>query len=316
MRQQEMPSCRGRFAPSTTGRAHPGTLLAALLCWLDARSKGGEVLLRLEDLDRERTKQGYIEAMIEDLAWFGLEWDGVSRQSGRIERYEAKLEELIAEGLVYACECSRRKIRESAEEAPDGSYRYAGTCRERVVSVNDWRAVASPLRLRLPEGAVEIRDESGLDLSGDPAQLFGDPIVRRRDSAFAYHYVSVLDDEADSIDRIVRGRDLAPSTMLQAGLRSMLGFEMPRYRHHALLLEAEGAKLSKLHGAVDIRELVERYDAEALCGRLAHFAGLVPIGTHCRPADLVRDFDWDRVRSQDVVLDWSPEAGLCEISQR
>jgi glutamyl-Q tRNA(Asp) synthetase len=305
-----MPESRGRFAPSTTGRAHPGTLLAALLAWLDARSRGGAIFLRLEDLDRDRTKPGFTEAMQTDLAWFGLDWDGVSRQSAQIERYESKLDELADSGRVYACDCSRSRIREAATRAPDGSYRYAGTCRERVVTARAWRSVELPLRIRLDAGLVEVRDESGLDLSGDPSVLFGDPLVRRRDGAYAYHYTSVLDDEATNVDRIVRGRDLAPSTTLQSGIRQLLGFSIPVYRHHGLLLEAKGGKFSKLHGAVDIRALSARYDAEELCGVLAWFGGLTPEPAPCRPADLISDFDWSRSMAEDVPLEWSTKEGL------
>ncbi len=315
MSTEKVPSRRnrGRFAPSTTGRVHPGTLLAGLLCWLDARARGDEVLLRLEDLDQGRTKPGFVDAMKSDLAWFGLDWDGVSRQSERIERYDAKIEELATQGRIYACDCSRARIRELATPAPDGSFRYPGTCRDNIVDRLDWRSLDLPLRIRLEEESVDLRDESGLDLSGEPAVLFGDPLLRRRDGAYAYHFVSVLDDETDRIDRIVRGRDLAPSTTLQAGLRAIFGFPVPRYRHHALLLESKGEKLSKLHGAVDMRALARRYDAGELCGRLAYFVGLVPEGVRCRPADLVAEFDWSRVGSHDVTLDWSPEAGLREL---
>jgi glutamyl-tRNA synthetase/glutamyl-Q tRNA(Asp) synthetase len=301
---------RSRFAPSTTGRAHPGTLLAALLAWLDARSRGGEILLRLEDLDRERTKPGFVDAMQADLEWFGLDWEGVSRQSQQLDRYEAKLEELVDAGRVYACDCSRSQIRASGQRAPDGSHRYAGRCRDRRVAAGDWRRTALPLRLRLDAGHVIVEDESGLDLSGDPAALFGDPILRRRDGAYAYHFTSVLDDQATGIDRIVRGRDLAPSTTLQAGLRQLFGFAIPQYRHHALLLEAAGDKLSKLHGAVDIEALARRYDAVQLCGLLAEIVGLVPPNTRCRPAELVSAFDWSRVAREDVALEWTVKEGL------
>ena len=270
-------------------------------------------MLRLEDLDRERTKAGYVDFMIEDLAWLGLDWDGISRQSDHVERYEARLELLAAEGRIYACTCSRAQIRESGTRAPDGSHRYSGTCRDRVVVGDAWRRSDLPLRLRLDDGRVEVRDESGLDLSGDPAALFGDPLVRRRDGAYAYHFTSVIDDEADAIGRVVRGRDLAPATTLQAGLRILFGFDIPRYRHHALLLERRGGKLSKLHGSVDIRDVSGRYDAPELCGLLAHFVGLVPAGTNCLPVDLVADFDWSRVTRDDVALDWSSSVGLVRV---
>lgn len=302
---------RGRFAPSTTGRAHPGTLLAALLGWLDARARRAPVALRLEDVDRERSKPELVEAMVRDLAWLGLDWDETERQSEQRERHEAVLEVLVGAGRVYACDCSRARIRAAGVLAPDGSHRYPGTCRGRVVSRADWRARPEPLRLRLDDAMpVVLRDESGLDLSGDPARAFGDPLLRRRDGAYAYHFVSVVDDEAIGVGRVVRGRDLAPSTMLQEAIRRLLGFPTPRYRHHCLYLERSGDKLSKLHGSVSIDALRGRYDAEALCGAIASGVGLVPTGTRCRPADLVAGFDWSRVSIRDVVLAWDERTGL------
>jgi len=300
----------GRFAPSTTGLAHPGTLIAALLCWLDARSRKGSVLLRLEDLDRDRTKPGYVESMVRDLEWFGLDWDGIVRQSDRRERHDAALEFLVGEGLVYACECSRAQVREAGRRAPDGSHRYPGTCRNRTVSLASWRTIDLPLRLRLDSELHEVRDESGLDLSGDASESFGDPIVRRRDGAYAYQFASVVDDADAAVDRVVRGRDLASSTVLQVALQRRLGLATPTYRHHCLLLERSGEKLSKLHGAVAVDALRDRYDPSMLCGLLATFVGLVPDGTPLRPADLVAGFDWERVSAVDVEVAWQPGVGL------
>jgi glutamyl-tRNA synthetase/glutamyl-Q tRNA(Asp) synthetase len=309
----------GRFAPSTTGEVHPGTLVAALLCWLDARSRGVKVVLRLEDLDRARTKPGYVEAMERDLDWFGLDWDARSRQSEQIGRYEAALESLVEAGRVYACHCSRSQIRAHARTAPDGSARYPGTCRARVVSRGDWREAEGALRLRLEARVLRVVDESGLDLSGDASDAFGDPILRRRDGAFAYHFASILDDAAAGVDRVVRGCDLASSTLLQVALRDELGLPVPFYRHHLLLLERSGEKLSKFHGAVGVRALRGRYDAETLCGRLASFVELVPGGTRCAPADLVAEFDWARVRRDDVEVRWGgapdPELHTPELSR-
>ncbi|MFO0688548.1 MAG: glutamate--tRNA ligase family protein [Myxococcota bacterium] len=300
----------GRFAPSTTGPAHPGTLLAGLLCWLDARARGLAVALRLEDLDRERSKPDFVDAMVRDLAWLGLDWDAIERQSAARARHEAAIDALACAGRVYACGCSRARIRATGTLAPDGSHRYPGHCRDRVVSADGWRAVAEPLRLRLEPDFVALRDESGLDLSGDAAAIFGDPLLRRRDGAYAYHLVSVLDDAALGVARVVRGRDLAPSTTLQVALQRLLGLPTPVYRHHCLFLERSGDKLSKLHGAVSIDALRTRHDAEGLCGVIASAVGLVPIGARCRPADLVADFDWARVSVQDVLLAWDPASGL------
>jgi len=300
----------GRFAPSTTGRVHPGTLIAGLLCWLDARSRRARVVLRLENLDRERTKSGYVEGMENDLEWFGLGWDSRSLQSENVDRYEAALEGLVRDGRIYACDCSRAEIRKGGRRAPDGSFRYPGTCRSRTVTGDSWREVAHPLRLRLDSSEITLRDESGLDLSGNAAKLFGDPILRRRDGAFGYHFASVLDDSESGVDRVVRGRDLAPSTILQVALQRAFMLETPSYRHHCLFLERAGGKLSKLHGAVDVEALRERYDASELCGRLASFVGLVPAETSCRPIDLVDEFDWSRVCVEDVELSWDVGEGL------
>ncbi len=300
----------GRFAPSTTGRVHPGTLIAALLCWLDARSNGARVVLRLENLDRERTKSGYVDQMERDLEWFGLDWDGRSLQSQNALRYEAALEKLVRDGRIYACDCSRAEIRDVAPRAPDGSYRYPGTCRSRTVASTGWREIDRPLRLRLDSREIALRDESGADLSGDAAELFGDPVLRRRDGAYSYHFASVLDDSDIGVDRVVRGRDLAPSTLLQVALQHEFMLRTPSYRHHCLFLERTGDKLSKLHGAVDVGALREKYAAPELCGRLASFVGLVPSGTACRPIDLVEEFDWNRISSEDLELSWDAGAGL------
>lgn len=301
---------RGRFAPSTTGRAHPGTLLAALLGWLDARSRGDEIVLRLEDLDRERTKAGYAEALRADLAWLGLDWDGVERQSDNDSRHAAAIDRLASEGSVYACDCSRATVRGAGRRAPDGSHAYPGTCRDQRVDRLTWRDDPRPLRLALEPDPIGLQDESGVDLSGDAAALFGDPILRRRDGATAYHLASVVDDAASGVDRVVRGRDLLPATLLQVALQRRLGLATPTYRHHALLLERRGEKLSKLHGAVDVEALRVRYDAASLCGALAGFVGLAPPGSRCVPADLVSGFDWDRVAPGDVLLEWDPDTGL------
>lgn len=300
----------GRFAPSTTGRAHPGTLLAALLCWLDARSQGREVRLRLEDLDRERTKAGYVDGLRADLDWLGLDWDAVDLQSEGTSRHEESIDALAESGLVYACDCSRATVRAAGRRAPDGSYAYPGTCRAQRVTPSAWRDERRPLRLALPASHVDLHDESGVDLSGDAAILFGDPILRRRDGAVAYHLASVLDDAATGVERVVRGRDLMPSTLLQVALQDLLGLVTPTYRHHLLFLERRGEKLSKLHGSVDVQALRERYEPEALCGAIAGLVGLVPPGTHCGPGDLVSVFDWDHVASEDVWLEWDASRGL------
>jgi glutamyl-tRNA synthetase/glutamyl-Q tRNA(Asp) synthetase len=306
---------RGRFAPSTTGRAHPGTLLAALLCWLDARSRGAEVVLRLEDLDRERTRPDYVTRMEADLAWLGLDWDARRCQSEARSEHESVVDALVASGEVYACACSRSRIRATGRRAPDGSFAYDGSCRANVVDRASWRDDPRPLRLRLESGTVRWLDEAVGAQQGDAAAVFGDPLIRRRDGAFGYHFVSVVDDAREGVERVVRGRDLAPATLVQVALQRRLALKTPVYHHHCLLLERRGEKLSKLHGAVDVVALREQMSAETLCGLLAGFVGLVGPGERCRPADLVDGFDWARVSREDVLLRWDAETGLSRVAE-
>jgi glutamyl-Q tRNA(Asp) synthetase len=295
-----------RFAPSTTGPAHPGTLLAALLCWLDARSRGARLVLRLEDLDPQRCRPAWSDAMCEALAWLGLDWDGAVAQSSGAADHAAALDRLADRGLLYPCRCTRRDLSANAHHAlAEGGFAYSGTCRERPLPRAGWRSSREPLRVRLLEGRIEIEDESGADLSGDPGREPGDPIVRRRDAAIAYHLAGVVDDDAESVTRVVRGRDLAAATPTQVALQRLLGIATPRYRHHLLLLERRGEKLAKLHGAVGFAELRAVYSAPALCGVLAQAAGLRPTDDPVTPRELLGEFAWSHVRADDHVLHWT-----------
>jgi glutamyl/glutaminyl-tRNA synthetase len=292
----------GRFAPSTTGPAHPGTLLAALLGWLDARSRAGRILLRLEDLDPERCRPEWSDALQRDLTWLGLDWDAVVLQSDLHGRHEAALDQLEAQGRLYPCRCTRSALRSHAQRAPDGSSRYPGTCRERALPSGGWRASAEPLRARLPDGRIEIRDESGADLSQDPADRMGDPLVRRRDGALAYQLAGVVDDADAGVTRVVRGRDLAASTATQVALQRLLGLARPAYRHHLLLLAERGDKLAKLHGAIGGDALRVRHDAPSLVGVLACAGGPPPRPAPVPPVVLLRAFAGARVATRDRVL--------------
>jgi glutamyl/glutaminyl-tRNA synthetase len=302
----------GRFAPSTTGPAHPGTLLAALLCWLDARSRGAEVWLRLEDLDPQRCLPEHLDAIARALEWLGLDWDGVERQSELGAAHAAALDGLAEAGLLYPCACSRAEIAAlGLPSAPDGSARYPGTCRDRslpAAAEGGWRSCGDALRLRLPPGRVELTDEGGSDLSEEPATAYGDPVVRRRDGAVAYHLASVVDDRRIGVSRVVRGRDLAPSSAVQVAIARVLGGEAAQYRHHLLLLEERGGKLAKFHGAVGFEALAAHYSGPELCGLLAHACGLRPGPAPIHPVDLVSRFRWTDVRTEDREVKWDGRA--------
>ncbi len=294
-----------RFAPSTTGRAHPGTLLAALLCWLDARSRSARLLLRLEDLDPERCRPELAASLRDDLDWLGLDWDETVWQSRLGAQHVAALDRLEAAGRLYPCSCSRARIAEHGVRTADGGWRYPNWCRERRLPAGGWRASDEPLRARLGDERIVLLDESGLDLSQTPSQEFGDPVVRRRDGAIAYSLAVVVDDAASGVTRVVRGRDIAPSTAVQVALQRTLGLPTPRYRHHLLLLEERGAKLAKLHGAVDAGAIRRVLSAAEVCGFLAFVAGLAPSPAPSAPRALLEDFSWERVAREDRVVRWT-----------
>jgi glutamyl-Q tRNA(Asp) synthetase len=298
-----------RFAPSTTGEAHPGTLLSALLVWLDARASGGRALLRLEDLDHTRCRPAWSLQMREALTWLRLDWDEVSAQTDRRAAHEAALDRLAADGRLYPCSCTRGD-RKLGRRAPDGGWAYDNRCRGRALPTGGWRAARDPLRARLDDDRVVLVDDGDLDLSQTPSWDMGDPIVRRRDGVIAYQLAVVVDDGGAGVNRIVRGRDIAPSTATQVLLQRLLGLPMPSYRHHFLLLEpqadddGDSRKLAKLHGAIGYSALHARHRGDELCGLLAVAAGLRPDSGPCWPADLAADFDWRKVTTRDRVAVW------------
>ena len=298
----------GRFAPSATGRAHPGTLLAALLCWLDARSRGGDVLLRIEDLDQQRCKTEWVHGLLDDLQWFGLEFDQVSHQHESAEVHADALDQLAERGLLYPCRCSRTELRDAPRTA-DGSVIYPGSCRERELPNGNWRDCSEAIRLRLPPDLeLSVTDASGIELGGSIAARCGDPVVRRRDGVIAYQLAATVDDAAAGVTHVVRGHDLAASTAVQLAVQALLGLPQPHYRHHLLLLEADGEKLAKFHGAVAADALRAAYTPQALTGLLAQVAGLRADASACAPHDLLADFAWAKVSNADQILHWDGAA--------
>jgi glutamyl/glutaminyl-tRNA synthetase len=291
-----------RFAPSASGRAHPGTLLAGLLAWLDARSRGARFILRIEDIDPQRTTEQWRQGLLEDLSWFGLDWDQLDIQSNFTARHHAALDRLHELGRLYPCACTKAELRRSGVILPDGSIPYPGYCRQRPLA--DWRTSLDNIRCNLEGAHRALTDESGEDLSPGPGRDIGDPVVRRRDGSITYPLAVVADDGASGVTRIVRGRDLIPCTPVQVALFHLLGYPLPTYRHHLLLLEPRGDKMAKFHGAVGADTLRRVYRPDVLCGLLAHVAGLQERLDPIRPSDLVAAFDWHRVRQEDQVLAW------------
>jgi len=242
-----------RFAPSPTGRLHLGHAWSSLQAHDFARQRGGAFLLRIEDLDPTRSRAEHVDGIYEDLRWLGLQWDGAAvRQSERGLPYRAALERLRALGVIYPCFCTRADIA-AAGQAPHGGEGpvYPGTCRPAA----DWvRASQGPHALRLDVGAALATATSlrvlvdGVERQAEPRRT-GDIVLARKDAPAAYHLAVVVDDAAQGVTDVVRGTDLAEAVHVQRLLQALLDLPTPRYHHHALVLDAEGRRLAKRHGA-------------------------------------------------------------------
>ena len=233
----------GRFAPSPTGPLHAGSLFAAVASYLDARARGGRWLVRIEDLDVAREVPGAASEILATLSALALHWDGeIVYQSSRSDRYELALKQLIEQGLVYPCSCSRAAIARIVGPASPGSeLRYPGTCRDgplRQSGPHAWR-------LRVPSGEITYIDELQGVQSIDVLRTTGDFVLKRRDGPFAYQLAVVVDDAECGITHVVRGADLLDNTQRQILLHRALGLPTPHYAHVALLVDARGAKLAK-----------------------------------------------------------------------
>jgi glutamyl-Q tRNA(Asp) synthetase len=232
---------RGRFAPSPTGPLHFGSLVAAVASFADARAQGGEWLVRMEDLDRERERPGAADSILRTLDAFGLQWDlEVIYQSRRTQAYGEALERLLGLGLAYPCACSRREVAAAGRPGPEGPI-YPGTCRGGIQAGRRARSI------RLIAEAPEIRfsDRIQGDQRQVPLEQVGDFVLRRADGVHAYQLAVVVDDAWQGIDRVVRGADLLHSTPRQILLQCLLGLPSPDYAHVPLALGPDGHKLSK-----------------------------------------------------------------------
>ena len=272
-----------RFAPSPTGHLHLGHAWSAWQAWRRAREDGGCFLLRIEDIDTGRCRPEYEAAIVEDLAWLGLEWERpVLRQSEHFDRYRAALAAIREQGLAYPCFCTRAKIRREIEAAagaphgppddlpgspqdPMGGSRYPGTCRglpaaERQGRIgrgdpHAWRLDAAAAAARFP--GLVWHDEIAGDVPADPAP-FGDVVLARKDTPTSYHLAVTVDDAWQSVTLVVRGTDLFAATHVHRLIQAILGLPAPLYRHHPLLLDGEGKRFAKRDRVMTIRSLRER----------------------------------------------------------
>ena len=309
-----MSSTVGRYAPSPSGRMHLGNLCCCLLAWLSAKSSGGKVVLRIEDLDAVRCPREFADLLEADLAWLGLAADeggskggprGPYYQSERSAIYEEYYQKLVRKGLVYPCFCSRSQLH--AADAPhrsDGKVVYAGTCRnltpEEIVLRTARRKPA--WRVMVPDETISFVDGHMGHYEENLARDCGDFFLRRADGVFAYQLAVVVDDALMGVDEVVRGSDLLSSTPRQLWLYRELGLTPPKFYHLPLLLASDGRRLSKRDGDQSLENLRAKYTPEEIIGKLAFACGLQASPAPTTPQSLARTFDWSQVPKNDIVL--------------
>lgn len=295
----------GRFAPSPSGRMHLGNVFSALLAWLSVKSQGGEMVLRIEDLDPDRCRPEYAETLKDDLLWLGLVWDREQTpQSQRTDAYAEAFGWLEQQGLVYPCYCNRAELHAaSAPHASDGRLLYAGTCRDLTPAQRAEKTKAPAWRLKVPNREYNFTDGLQGAFSENLAKDCGDFIIRRADGVYAYQLAVVTDDADGGITRVVRGMDLLDSTPRQLYLYELLGKTPPEFYHVPLLLSADGRRLSKRDKDLDMGILRQKYGPEELLGRLAHVAGILDAPKAASAKELAEVFSWDNVRQNSVILE-------------
>jgi glutamyl-Q tRNA(Asp) synthetase len=259
-----------RFAPSPTGYLHLGHAFAAFSAWKRARDAGGRFVLRLEDIDPARCRPAFAGAIQEDLAWLGFDWDGPVRvQSRHLAEYQAVLDALVEQGLVYPCFCTRsgvmRELAASAgaPHAPDGALLYPGTCRglspaERADRLAAGERFALRLDIRAALRPGLWYEEAGEGRVSCHPEAFGDVVLARKDAPASYHLCVTHDDAAQGVTLVTRGEDLRPSTDLHRLIQALMDWPVPNYAHHRLIVDADGKRMAKRDRAMTLRDMRER----------------------------------------------------------
>lgn len=300
---------KGRFAPSPSGRMHLGNVFTALMSWLSVKSRGGKWILRIEDLDPQRSKLEYSRLIEDDLRWLGLDWDeggldnlgpnGPYSQSRRGDLYAEALRRLVDSGDTFPCYCTRAEI--MATQAPhqsDGRVVYPGTCRH-LTSHPDRNPST---RLMVSNEQIEYDDLIAGHQSFNLAEECGDFILRRADGAWAYQLAVVVDDAAMGVTEVMRGNDLLLSAAQQIWLYRRLGLTPPRFAHLPLICNASGQRLSKRDASLSMESLRRSFTPAALTGHLAHLAGLLPTPEPISPHDLLPLFTLDTLSNHSTII--------------
>ena len=294
----------GRFAPTPSGRMHLGNVFAAMIAWLSVRSRGGELVLRMEDLDTQRTSGELAQVLREDLVWLGLDWDRETpAQSQRSQVYDRYFDRLQEIGLLYPCYCTRSQLHNvNAPHLSDGTYVYPGTCR----NLTDAHRSGFD---RLPAWRLQVPDRmwSFVDTGQGPYQLnlateCGDFVVRRADGIYVYQLAVTVDDGEAGVTEVVRGMDLLSSAPRQMYLQELLGFPHPSYGHVPMLLAADGRRLSKRDQDLDLGQLRKHKRPEDILGMLAHSAGLIDQPVSLSAQELIGEFSWTNLQKDAIFL--------------
>lgn len=306
----------GRFAPSPTGRMHLGNLFTAVVSWLSVRKRNGKWILRIEDLDPQRSKADYVRQLEDDLLWLGLEWDeggsadtgpnGPYSQSLRGDIYASYLNRLRQTGLTYPCTCTRADI--MATQAPhqsDGRIIYGGRCRPAGFpdgTVIEEPGVRHATRLYVPDEEIVFTDRVYGQQRYNLTEECGDFVLRRADGAWAYQLAVVVDDALMGVNEIVRGSDLLLSAGQQIYLYRLLGLTPPVYAHLPLICNGRGQRLSKRDQSVNMEELRRNHTPREILGIIGRLAGIMPTSRPCTLTELTEAFDWNSIPRQGEIV--------------
>ena len=291
----------GRFAPTPSGRMHLGNVFAAMLAWLSVRSRNGSLVLRMEDLDTQRTSDEYARVLREDLLWLGLDWDvETPPQSQRSPVYDRYFDMLREKALLYPCYCTRSQLHSvNAPHLADGTYVYPGTCRN-LSTPPVGRAPS--FRVKVPDRVWEFDDLVQGHYRENLAADCGDFVVRRADGVYVYQLAVTVDDGEAGVTEVVRGMDLLSSAPRQMYLQELFGFEHPVYAHVPMLVAPDGRRLSKRDKDLDLGELRKYVKAEKLLGVLAFSAGLTATAQPVSARELASVFSWGRISGDAICL--------------
>ena len=295
----------GRFAPTPSGRMHLGNVFAALIAWLSVRSRDGEMVLRMEDLDTQRTSAEFAEILRDDLRWLGFTWDRETpAQSQRSVVYDRYFEILREKGLLYPCYCTRSQLHSvNAPHLSDGTYVYPGTCRNLTEGERAAFHRAPAWRVVVPDRVWTVEDRIQGTYRCNLATECGDMVVRRADGVYVYQLAVTVDDGEAGITEVVRGMDLLSSAPRQMYLQELFGFPHPEYAHVPMLLAPDGRRLSKRDRDLDLGILRQRLTREALLGVLAFAAGLIDQEVSVSLKELTKEFSWKKLSGDHIFLD-------------